>query len=139
MGPPNHLGMSPHSLPQLTAVGMAMGAGAAQLSAVLWIHAPTLCAAWFTLRPPVVAVLIAAGHEGACKKPGPQRTPEDMQCPDPLAWSTPAPPRQRGQDSLGPQLTGLHVGCLLHLQPLQLPQARRLCSIHTCSGAGPMV
>lgn len=87
--PPHHLS-SP-----LTAVGAAAGAGAAQLGAVLLVHAPALPAARRALRPPVVPVLVAAGDEGACGKPGtpPRRAPKHVQCgngpatePPPQSW-----------------------------------------------------
>lgn len=73
-----------------------MGAGAAQLGAVLRVHAPTLRAAWLTLRPPVVAILVTAGHEDACRKPGPQHTPEHVQCPDPPGMEHPSPAASEG-------------------------------------------
>lgn len=69
----------------LTAVGAAVATGARQLGPVL-IHAPALAAARLALCPPVVAVLIAAGNEGACR--------EAMAPHPPQTRAVPKPPRE---------------------------------------------
>lgn len=130
--PPHHLS-SP-----LTAVGAAAGAGAAQLSAVLLVHAPALPAARRALRPPVVPILVAAGDEGACGKPGtpPPPRPETRAVRErPRHGASAAKLGVLGVSEVPPRLTRCLLGGFLHLQPLQLPQARRLCGSTAPSGA----
>lgn len=66
----------------LTAVGAAVAAGAHQLGPVL-VHAPALAAARLALCPPVVAVLIAAGNEGACGEAMAPHPPQRRAVPEP--------------------------------------------------------